>query len=145
MGMVKVWNDHDRVDPKKNRDTENPLDKGFDGTWVEVFQDEEIVIPPKSYVEMDWEKATLFVSQYYPMAFDGNDQQLLRSKKRIRIEGAAGPKVAQTERVYVCQADGSEHVSKAALDAYVKENHADLMTDDEAKKELLGGKRKAAS
>lgn len=145
MALVKVWNDHVAVDPKEHRDPENQLDKGFDGTWREIFQDEEIIIPPGGYIEMDWEKAIMFEGQYFPIATDGNNNQLLRSKKKIRVDGrpsATGKDT--TQRVFVCQADGSEHPSKAALEAYVKENFSHLMVDEDAKKELTSGKRKAS-
>lgn len=99
MGLVKVWND-------------NELD------FVGKYKDQEIKIPAKSYIEMEYDEAHSFKSSPHPMQFDGMGQQLRSSYKMIRVEGARPED--NTVMAFRCHMDGSLHPSAEALNSYVQ-------------------------
>jgi hypothetical protein len=101
------------------------------------------MIPPGGFVLMDYEDAVLFKGQYFPMKFDGMNQQTPDSMKMIEIkpdqDGAAPP----VKMKYVCQRDGTEFVSQAELDAYTKAKFGDeVFVDEVVEHEIKKSKKK---
>lgn len=97
MNIAKVWND-------------NHLP--FKQTW----KDQDIFIPAKSFIEMEYSEAHAFKSYSYPMEKDGMGQQLPSSYKMIRVEGSPNNDGAVV--AYKSQVDGSIHLTKEALAEY---------------------------
>ena len=108
MGLAKVWNDNDIVFSQK-------------------FKDYQVTIPPKAFIEMEWDDAIAFKSYPHPMSFDGMGQQKKESYKMIRVEGGA----SQSDQVvmFCCHKDGSLHASKDALLKYEADFSADAFAD----------------
>lgn len=103
MNTIKLWNDN-----------EYPFTQKFKG--------EDISIPPKSFIEMDFQEAKSFMGKYYPMAKNGMGQQDERSYKKLRIEGT--PRFDAKVTAFKCHVDGSLHPSQDALEAYERQfNH----------------------
>lgn len=114
--MVKVWND-------------NKLD------FTQEFKGKKVVVPAGEYVEMDWDDAIEFKSEYYPPVFDGTGVQKPESYKMIRIEG----KLRDPEATdWVCAACGDKLASEDDLDAHIDRFHLDELEDEE-----VAQKRKA--
>lgn len=107
MALVRVWNDNDYPFRQK-------------------FKGEDVAIPAKKFVMMDEEDAISFRGKYSPPILDGAANALPHSYKKIRIEHTSNPDVKEAGK-FVCHADGTEFDSQEALDAYVKENHADKL------------------
>jgi hypothetical protein len=72
MAIVRVWNDN-----------EYP--------YKEIFQDEEIRIPAKKFIEMDEKKAILFKGTFAPMKLDAQKKPMPEYFKMIRIEDKGTP------------------------------------------------------
>lgn len=112
-------------------------------THKEKFRGEEIVIPPGGFVLMDYEDAVLFKGQYYPMQFDGMNQQTPESMKMIKIEADSEDAVVPVKMKFVCQRDGKEFESQAQLDAYTKAQFGDeVFVDEVVEQEIKKSKKK---
>jgi len=116
---VKVWNDNT-----------------FD--YHEKFQDEDIIIKAKSYIEMDDDKAVLFKGTMNKMEFDGSGVPLPQSYKRIRVEGLYDHlrKPTPLPQHHVCQFDGKELSSEAELNQYIADNYIDKIENKDFAKEF---------
>ncbi len=113
--LAKIWNDN-----------ELPFEQ--------VFKEEKIRIPAKSYIEMEYDEAVAFKSYPFPMKFDGMGQQLKESYKMLRVDGK--PDGGNRVLAYKCQADGSLHGSQDALNSYVQEKFVERLevSDENPKK-----------
>lgn len=112
MSLAKVWND-------------NHL------PFTQVFKGETISIPPKGFIEMEYEEAMSFKSKGFRMEFDGMGQQKPESFKMIRVEGR--PAGENQVTAFKCHADGSLHPTREALNEYVQKNHVQKQAEPEEK------------
>lgn len=108
-------------------------------THKEKFRDEDIVIPAKKYVLMDYEDAILFKSQFSPIKTDAMGQHDRSSFKVIKIEQ---DKADGTEPIFVkkwiCQMDGREFPNQDELLAYTEARYGDqTFTDDSLEANLV--------
>jgi hypothetical protein len=113
MALARVWNDN--VYPH-----------------TEKFKEQEITIPPKSFIEMDYHEAKEFRSQFTAIKTDGERNPLPQSFKMIRVE-----KLGTDEAVnlpLVCHATGKLAASEAEL---AKMNAEHIGNLEEKSKETL--------
>lgn len=97
MNVAKVWNDNELP---------------FSQKW----KDENVFIPAKSFIEMEYDDAIAFKSYPYPMMKDGMGQQTKESYKMIRVEGSYNGN--QSITAFRSHVDGSIHLTKEALAAH---------------------------
>ncbi len=93
----------------------------------EEFKGSTIVIPPGKYVEMGRSQAIQFKGQYRPIQQDGTKQQTAHSMKILRIEPITGKPLVE-KKPWVCQMDGKEFKTEAALKAHMTRNYKDEPT-----------------
>lgn len=125
MAQVKVWNDNAHE-------------------YRETFKDREIVIPPKSCIEMEYYDAHEFRGVYRPVKRDADNQPIPQSFKMIRVEEPATAVDVKVElnKCVACKFQGD---SPKALIQHVLERHADqAAVDEEAEKELAIKKKRAS-
>ena len=109
----------------------------------EHYKGQDLVIEPKGFIEMDRDEAVQFKSQFFPPKFNKGGQQEIDSMKMIRLapipakQKESAPQSQQAEETHTCMACGFEAKSGAGLKSHIRNNHADLMVDDDAKKELM--------
>jgi hypothetical protein len=110
---AKVWNDGNE-------------------TYREVFKGNEIVIPAKQFIEMEFTEANVFRGTFTPIVRDGSGKDLRPKAIRVEkiLESAAEEKVE-----YVCTKDGSKWPNQEALDNHIAKNYSELL-DDEGKEKL---------
>ncbi len=113
MPMVEVWNDNDLP-------------------FEQVFKDKKVLIGAKKKIAMDFEEAVEFKSAFFPPRADGSGQQMKSSYKMIRIGKQLTDDEAEKERqLYVCEMDGKQFDSQAALDTHIDENYLDSLVDQD--------------
>ena len=123
--QVKVWNDNDHPFTDNN------------------FKGDVVTIPPKKYVEMEYNEAHEFRGKYSPIKLGGDGQPLAQSFKMIRIE-KTGPAEAAHVSGVTCQACGKVYESQGVLDVHIDEQHLDAMADPEVAQKRRGRPRKEA-
>lgn len=110
MALVKVWNDN--VHP-----------------FTQEFKNGTIKIPPKEFVEMDYEEAIEFKSKFSPISVNGDGVPLPESYKMIRVER---PKITPTADLsLVNHATGERAATKEELEAMLREHRHLLVKDDD--------------
>ncbi len=107
---VKVWNDN--IYPH-----------------VEMFKDVKIEIPSKGFVEMDYEDAIYFKSQFTVPVTDGERNPIDKHFKMIRLEV---PKIAVAPNPLMCHATGKIAANAAELAAMNAANAHLLADPDDA-------------
>lgn len=107
MSRAEVWNDN--VYPH-----------------TETFKEKAYVIPPKSFIEMDYEDAIEFKSQFTPIKTDGEKNILPESYKMIRVVPITKPEV---QVPLVCHATGKVAANAAELAAMNAEHVGQLEAD----------------
>lgn len=114
-------------------------------THTEKFKDRTIVIKAGDFVEMDYEEAVEFKSQYFPMKFGPDEVQLPESFKMIEIVPIADP-VAERDgkESFVCQLTGKKFGSASELEQHLKQFRDLIVTDEEGEKEVQRRKGKVA-
>ena len=117
-GMVKVWNDNHFP-------------------YRETFEDQKIVIEPKRYVLMDYEKAIKFKGTFSPIEVNAGGVQKPESYKKIRLEVLKSTKEATEAVKYICQSCKYLAISEEDLDTHTDEKHLDQLLDEEYKKKRL--------
>lgn len=128
MSKVRVWNDN--VHP-----------------FSQKFHGEMIKIPPRKYVIMEYDEASTFVGEYYPISVDGDGVQLPESYKMLRIEKASSDEdaIANTTLANMkCHACGYESPNQKDLDTHIMTNHSHqiMKEDDTAEVRRRGRPRK---
>lgn len=118
MSQVKVWNDN-------NHDL------------YEKFKGKEYHIPAGKFIKMGRNQAIQFKGQYHPIKLDGMKQQMPETMKILRIEESAEEEQVQK---WICNADGTEHKTQAALNKYIAKNFADEITDQQFAKKFKKNK-----
>lgn len=94
MPKVKVWNDN--VHPH-----------------TEMFKGDQIHIPPKSFIEMEWEEAIEFKGQFTGIKRRGDDSPDPTGFKMIRVEAPSEP--IFKDLPLVNHANGAQFISKQEL------------------------------
>jgi hypothetical protein len=113
---VKVWNDN--VHP-----------------FSQKFKEEQINIPAKGHVKMQWDDAQQFLGTYFQPQLDGSGIQKAESYKMLRIEGSP-PHLQLAEQI--CAACGDKFASEPDLNAHIDRHHLDELEDQK-----LAQKRRA--
>lgn len=113
--IAKVWNDHDK-------------------DHVEMFKGDEIRVPAKGFIKMEWSEAVQFRGQYTPIERDGMGNDL--KPKKIRLEKMPVELSGNEAQQFICQMDRQEFSSQEELDEHIKLNHMEQMVDDDAKTKL---------
>ncbi len=122
MNSVRVYNDN--IYPHK-----------------EKFKGEEIYIPPKCFVEMEFYDAVEFKGQYTPIVVDGGGAPIPQSFKMIRIVQPDGFQLEDSKKI-VCNSCGKQFDSSKELDDHVNEFHIDLIVDEDEREKRLKKVRK---
>ena len=121
MATAKVWNDN--LDPR--------APNGIGWPHKERFKEKLIEIPAGEAIEMDYEDAIEFKSQFTPILHDGEKNVLPSSYKKIRVERLADP---ATVVPLVCHMTGKIAASPEELAKMNAEHIGQL--DAESKKQL---------
>lgn len=106
---VKVWNDN--ILP-----------------FTQKFKDEQINIPSKGFIKMQWDDAQQFLGTYFQPEYDGTGQQKPESYKMLRIEGKP-PHLQNVHTETVCAACGDKFASESDLNSHIDRHHLDEMED----------------
>lgn len=96
--------------------------------FEQEFKGDTIRIEPGRFVEMDWYSATEFLGKYFPPKFDGSDQQLPQSFKKLEIVGRP-PHMDEKANHYICQACGDEFAAARDLENHIDRHHLDQLDD----------------
>lgn len=98
--------------------------------YTEKYRGRTIHIEPKGFVEMDANEAAHFLGTNPGTAqVDANGIPKPESFKMLRIEARDTSK-AQESKKWVCQKDGKEFPTQAALEKHILENYMDELDDD---------------
>ncbi|MBF8253261.1 MAG: hypothetical protein HW379_1603 [Actinobacteria bacterium] len=115
-------------------------------THVEFFKGDKIEIPAGQFIVMDYEDATNFKSQYFPMKFDAMEQPDPTGFKCLKLEPILDESVEEktVEKViYVCNLDGKKFETAEALNAHISSNYSDrIVVDEVAEKEMEHRKKR---
>jgi hypothetical protein len=113
-------------------------------THREKFKEQMIVIEAGEYIEMDYEEAVEFKSQYFPMKLGPDEVQLPESYKMIQIVPIDDPTAIKAE-AFKCQLTGKSFGSAAELDKHLEQFKALIAPiDEEGEKEVKRRKGNAA-
>lgn len=104
--------------------------------YKENFKGEMITIEPGEYVVMDEKKAHMFTGTYAPAKKTpmGDDDPMYFKKLRVEPVDQSVPEKEETK--FICNADGTEHATKDALEKYERENHLDKLADPKVADEI---------
>ena len=119
MARVKVWNDnsHDHV---------------------ETFKGNQVTVPAKGFIEMDFEDAVQFKGQFTPMLIRADGTHDPKGFKMIRVEQPKEPLFKDAPLVN--HATGQQFATKAELLAALQEvSHLRAAVDPDAERELPKG------
>jgi hypothetical protein len=105
MALARVWNDN--VHPHTER-----------------FKEKDIVIPPKAFIEMDYDEAKEFRSQFTGIRTDGERNPLATSFKMIRVEKVTTDPAKAVD--LICHATGKRAANEAELAAMNAEHIGQL-------------------
>lgn len=123
MAQVKVWNDNT-----------------FD--YKDTFKGNEIFIPAKACIEMEYFEAHEFRGAYKSIERDGDNQPLARSFKMIRVEEPAKDAIDVKPELNSCAACKFKGTTPKALLEHILAEHAEqAVVDEEAEKEVAKKKR----
>ena len=123
--QVKVWNDNDH-------------------DYKETFKEQEIKIPAKGFVEMEYYDAHEFRGKYKSIERDADNQPMPRSYKMIRVEEPPAADIDAKIETNVCGACKFRGGSPKDLLEHILAKHADQMNvDDEAEKAIKSRKKTA--
>jgi uncharacterized C2H2 Zn-finger protein len=114
MAKVKVWND-------------NTV------TWNEKFKGDDVKIPAKGYVEMEFYEAHEFKGQFSPIKVKADGTQDPGSFKMIRVEPleeTAAGEIEDGQEIFPCNLCRKVFTTEAALLKHSDAAHADRMVND---------------
>lgn len=102
----------------------------------EKFKGEDLNIPPKGFIELDFFDAVELKGQYTPIIVDGGGAPLPQSFKMLRIVEPDGFKLEESKKI-ICNSCGQNFDSAKELDDHVTEFHIEQILDkDEREKRL---------
>lgn len=113
MALAQVWNDN--VHPH-----------------TETFKEKVFSIPPRSFIEMDYDEAVEFKCQFTPIKTDGEKNPLPESFKMIRVVAITKPE--PTRLPLMCHATGKMASSVEELAKMNAEHYGTL--DEDSRKSL---------
>jgi hypothetical protein len=123
--QVKVWNDND-----------------YD--YKETFKDNEVKIPAKSFIEMEYYDAHEFKGTYKAIQRDGDNQPLPHSYKKIWVEEPPKDSVDAKIESNTCAACKFRGGTPKELLEHIVANHAhQAVVDEEAEKAIKSRKKTA--
>lgn len=123
---AKVWNDN--IYPHK-----------------EYFKGETFIIPPQSFIEMDYDEAILFRGQFSSIRRDADGQPTKESFKMIRIEPMGSPADNATKPdPNKCQACAKTFANQGELAAHIFDVHPEAMAP-ESKDEAVANLKKISA
>ena len=109
--------------------------------YREKFKGDEIQIPSKGFIEMDYFEAVEFRGSWSPIIVDGGGAPKPESFKMLRI---VKPEDVVHEEVkkHQCHSCGKEFETPEVLDKHITEFHASLIADkdEREKREKLRGR-----
>lgn len=109
--------------------------------YKETYEDEVYEIPAGGTIQMDKLKAVQFLGQFTPPVLNGQGVPDPRYLKKLVIEPLPEPKQVEDEpQKFICQMDGKEFKTQAALNRHIKANWADEIIDEDARKKIKGEK-----
>ena len=117
---VKVWNDNTTA-------------------WNEKFKGEDVKIPAKGYIEMEFYEAHEFKGQFSPIKVKGDGTQDTASFKMIRVEKMDQDASVEDEgeEIFPCNSCKKVFTTEAALVKHSDAQHSDqVVTDFQAEKEI---------
>jgi hypothetical protein len=106
-----------------------------DKEYKEMFRGDEIKIPARGFIEMDAKDANFFRGQFTPIIKDGQGRDLHPKPLSVEILADTIPAVEAAPK-FVCQMDGTEWPSQAALDKHIMTNWSDSLIEPDAKENL---------
>jgi len=114
--------------------------------WKEKFKGEDIVIPSKGYIEMEFYEAHEFKGQFAPIKIKGDGTQDPTSFKMIKVDALKQEEKDELEEegqeVYPCNLCKKVYSTEGALVKHSEAQHAEAMvTDFEAEKQVPAKKR----
>lgn len=121
--QVKVWNDNTYP-------------------YKELFRDQKIEIPPKSYILMEEGEAHLFKGTFSAPILDGDGNDTPAGYKMIRIEKVASEKPSTQVEELRCIACTYKPANKHDLESHIELHHKDQMVVDEEAEEAIREKRR---
>jgi hypothetical protein len=99
--------------------------------YKERFKGDQIVIPAKGYIEMQYEEAMEFKSTFSPIVLDADGRPKAEGFKMIRVEPIGDPTKAKSKLdENKCHACGKVLESQAALAAHILEVHPESLSTD---------------
>lgn len=104
--QVKVWNDNIY-----------PLSQFFKGN--------KVLIPAKSFIEMEFYEAHEFLGTYHPIDYDADGKQDPKTYKMLRVDRQDAVRGIQAKIKNLCSVCKHESPSKEELEAHVKARHSD--------------------
>ena len=104
--------------------------------YKEKFRDRDINIPPKGFIEMEYDEAILFKGTFAPMVFDadGNDQP--QGYKMIRVEEPSLKELPKVNPNLCVACRYLAHDAKDLLE-HAKAHADNMVVDNEAEAEIV--------
>ena len=119
MAKVKVWNDNTVA-------------------WTEKFKGDDVKIPPRGYIEMEFYEAHEFKGQFSPIKVRADGTQDPGSFKMIRVEPLEQKNEGEIEdgqEIFPCNLCRKVYTTEEALLKHSESAHsAQMVTDPEAEK-----------
>lgn len=117
--MVRVYNDN--VHP-----------------YSEKFNGQNINIPPKGFIEMDFYDANLFLGTMPGnLEVDASGIQKPTSYKMLRIQKEWSSEPQTEVKKYICHACNKDLLTKSAYESHIEEFHLDDFADKETKEAIV--------
>jgi hypothetical protein len=123
---VKVWND-------------NTYD------YEEKFREQDIKIPAKSFIEMEYDEALTFKGTFAGIKRDADNQPLPQFFKMIRLEPASPDMGAAKPEPLLCNSCRYLAISAKDLETHLKKHADDVVVDEAAEAATRQTRSKKAS
>lgn len=113
---------------------------------IETFKGQNIHIPANKYIEMDYDEAVQFKSQYHQPIFDKGGVQDPTSYKYLELDSDDVKRVYrqrgnvgtdEKKEKFVCHVCAKDFLTKKGLLAHIKGKHLEAMVDEDARDELI--------
>ena len=110
-------------------------------THKEKFKGDVIEIKAGEFVLMDYFEANEFRGQYFPISYDGMEQQDPISYKCIELVPDSTKVVVEEKPMYICNADGRKFETEEAYLDHLKKNYSDKFYVDESLEREIKNKK----
>ena len=127
--ISRVWNDNDYI-------------------YREKYNEQDIVISPKKFIEMEHLEAVRLIGRYVPIIRDTDGQPMKEHFKMLRIERTSKPVsqlvAEQTRNDFTCQACRFKAKTQEELNEHSEKEHRHMWADEEeAERKIKNGNGKA--